>query len=162
MAEKKNPRRRESGKTVRGNGKNTGAKRSSANVTKVGAIPDEAKARLHIAQARTFVPDNLGAVLAFTEGVSSCCHAGRYFSARMCAEDVRGRYVDAEGKTTRWPDWITPLLIRCILKDRPEWERFVTLKRGCMFDLPGVEVPSMRSLIPRDARREYDSIIYRR
>ncbi|MCH4081334.1 MAG: hypothetical protein LKE92_04255 [Atopobiaceae bacterium] len=102
---------------------------------------------------------NTEACLYFSRRVAGAADCGGPIMPRRYAEDVRGMFSDRDGKPCHWNDALTPLYIRCILKDRPEWRKLVRLKPSCRFE--GIELPSFRDVLPPEARRAYERIIGR-
>ncbi|MFU0810194.1 MAG: hypothetical protein ACFWTL_00810 [Atopobium sp.] len=104
---------------------------------------------------------NTDACLYFAKRVAGAADCGGPIMPRRYAEDVRGMFSDRDGKPCHWNDQLTPLFIRCILVDHPEWrqKKLVRLKPSCRFE--GIELPSFRDVLPPEARRAYERIIGR-
>ena len=109
--------------------------------------------------APEYAYQNPDACLYFAKRVAKAASCGGPIMPRRYAEDVRGMYLDSDGRPCHWNDALTPLYIRCILKDRPEWRKLVKLKPSCRFE--GIELPSFRDVLPPEARRAYDRAIER-
>lgn len=107
--------------------------------------------------APKYAYQNTEACLYFSRRVAGAADCGGPIMPRRYAEDVRGMYLDSDGRPCHWNDALTPLYIRCILKDRPEWRKLVRLKPSCRFE--GIELPSFKKILPPKAGEEYEHII---
>lgn len=107
--------------------------------------------------APDYANKNTDACLQFARRVARAASCGGPIMPRRYAEDVRGMYLDSDGRPCHWNDALTPLYIRCILKDRPEWRKLVRLKPSCRFE--DIELPSFKKILPPKAGEEYEHII---